>query len=186
MEETHTDYFLKRVKVSDSAKSFITTEKEFNTPSKTLKEFVRQDKDCNKDGVYITYIFGKKEKIFGVARMKPISFEELKKEIIAKKFFELEEIREYKNTPVIYMSRAGVALEASGIGWGIMLTSFLDGHAKSVYNHFVLYALINEQMYKSMIKRYGNGFFELYKVSLKSYDEKWGWHWAILREFSPL
>ena len=83
------------------------------------------------------------------------------------------------------MSRAGVSVEASGLGWGTMLRSFLDGHARSVYKHFVLYALINEQMYKSIIKRYGTEFFELYKVSLKNYDEKWGWYWVILREFSP-
>ena len=83
------------------------------------------------------------------------------------------------------MNRAGVAREVDGLGWGTMLRSFLDGHARSVFNNFLLYALINEQMYKSMIKRYGNEFFNLYKVSRKIYDEKWGWYWVILREFSP-
>jgi hypothetical protein len=66
-----------------------------------------------------------------------------------------------------------------------MLRSFLDGHARAVYRHFLLYALINEEMYKSMLKRYGKEFFKIYKVSNKHYDKEWGWYWAILREFSP-
>ena len=185
METKHIEYFLRRIKASDRDIPFITIEEKFNTPSKTLKEFVNQDKDCDEYGVFITYIFGKEDIVYGIARMKPISFEELKKEILIKESFELEEIKEYEDIQAICMSRAGVSVEASGLGWGPMLRSFLDGHARAVYKHFLLYALINEQMYKSMIKRYGTEFFELYKVSLKNYDEKWGWYWVILREFSP-
>ena len=38
-------------------------------------------------------------------------------------------------------------------------------------------------MYKSMIKRYGNEFLSLYKVSKKQYDDKWKWYWVILRAY---
>ena len=88
MDSKHIDYFLKRIQVSDNDKPFITTEEEFNTPSKTLKEFVNQDKDCNENGVFITYIFGNEEIVYGIARMKPISFEVLKQEIISNNLYE--------------------------------------------------------------------------------------------------
>ena len=116
MKDIHIDYFLRRIKSSDENKPFITTEEEFNTPSKTLKEFVKHDQDCYEDGVFITYVFGKKEDIFGIARMKPLSFEDFKKEIINHNCFNLEEIKEYENFQVIYMSRAGVAREMDGLG----------------------------------------------------------------------
>lgn len=98
--------------------------------------------------------------------------------------FDLEEIEVYADLQVIYMSRAGVSKEVDGLGWGTMLRSFLDGHTRSVFNHFLLYAYINENMYKSMIKRFGNEFFTLYKVSKMLYDDKWKWYWVILREFN--
>lgn len=186
MEVKHTDYILRRILLNDSEKTFITSDEEFNTPSKTLKEFVRQDKDCYEDGMFITYIFGKQDNIFGIARMKSMPFSDFKKEVIENKLFDLEEIKEYTDLQVIYMSRAGVSKEVDGLGWGTMLRSFLDGHARSVFDHFLLYAYINENMYKSMIKSFGTDFFTLYKVSKKFYDEKWKWYWVILREFSPL
>ena len=185
MEHKHIDYFLRRIKDSDSNIPFMTKEEGFNTPSKTLKEFVSEDMDCNKNGKFITYVFGRKKTVYGITRMKPISYEDFKSEVLKKKFFELEELMKYEGIQVIYMSRAGVAKEVDGLGWGTMLRSFLDGHARSIYRHFLLYALINEQMYRSMIRRYRNDFFKMYKVSNKLFDEKWGWYWVILREVSP-
>lgn len=185
MEYKHIDYFLRRIKDSDSNISFITEEEGFNTPSKTLKEFISQDMDCNENGVFITYVFGKEKIVYGIARMKPLAYEDFKTEMIDSNSFVLEELLKYEGCQIIYISRAGVAKEKDGLGWGTMLRSFLDGHARSIYRHFLLYALINEHMYKSMIKSYGNEFFKLYKVSNKLFDEKWGWHWVILREFSP-
>ena len=184
MEIKHTDYFLRRILPNDANKPFITSKEEFNTPSKTLKEFVREDKNCHEDGVFITYIFEKEDTILGIACMKPIPFVDFKQEVIKKKMFDLEEIEVYSDLQVIYMSRAGVSKEVDGLGWGTMLRSFLDGHTRSVFNHFLLYAYINENMYKSMIKRFGNEFFTLYKVSKMLYDDKWKWYWVILREFN--
>ena len=180
MEDKHKDYFLRRIRDSDSDKPFITIEEGFNTPSKTLKEFVSQDIDCNDKGVFITYVFGMEKNVYGIARLKPLAFEDFQTEMINNNSFELEELMEYKGIQVIYMSRAGVAKEVDGLGWGTMLRSFLDGHARSIYRHFLLYALINEQMYKSMIKRHGNEFYRLYTVSNKLFDKSWGWYWVIL------
>lgn len=185
MEDKHTDYTLRRILRTDANNPFITSEEEFNTPSKTLKEYVREDKDCYEDGVFITYIFGKENTILGITRMRPVSFDEFKEEVLKKNSFDLEEVEEYSDIQVIYMSRAGVLKEVDGLGFGTMLRSFLDGHARYVFNHFLLYAYINEQMYKSLIKRFGQEFFTLYKVSKKLFDEKWKWYWVILREFSP-
>ena len=185
MEDKHTNYFLRRILRIDANNPFITSEEEFNTSSKTLKEFVREDKYCYEDGVFITYVFGKKNTLLGIARMRPVPFDEFKKELLGKNIFNLEDIEDYADVQVIYMSRAGVLKELDGLGFGTMLRSFLDGHARYVFNHFLLYAYINEQMYKSMIKRFGEEFFTLYKVSRKLYDEKWRWYWVILREFSP-
>ena len=86
MEDRHTDYFLKRISLTDKNRSYRTTKEEFNTPSKTLKEFVREDRDCHIDGAFITYIFGKEENVLGIARMKPISYLEFKKEVLKKKY----------------------------------------------------------------------------------------------------
>ena len=116
--------------------------------------------------------------------MKPMSFIEFKEEVSKKNLFDLIEIEVYANLQIIYMSRVGVSKEVDGLGWGTMLRSFLDGHARSTFNHFLLYAYINENMYKSMIKRLGNEFFSIYKVSKKLYDDKWQWYWVILREFN--
>jgi hypothetical protein len=183
MENKHTDYFLRRIIRTDANHSFITSEEEFNTPSKTLKEFVREDKECYEDGLFITYIFGKENKILGISRMKPMSFEDFKAEVQNRNSFELEEIEEFADIQVIYMSRAGVLKEVDGLGFGTMLRSFLDGHARYIYTHFLLFAYINEKMYKSLIKRFGQEFFTLYKVSKKLFDQKWKWYWVILREF---
>ena len=185
MNDKHTDYFLRRILSTDTHKPFITSEEEFNTSSKTLKEFVREDKDCYEDGVFITYVFGKENRILGIARMRTVPFEEFKEELLGNNIFDFEDIENYADVQVIYMSRAGVLKEVDGLGFGTMLRSFLDGHARYVFNHFLLYAYINEQMYKSMIKRFGEEFFTLYKVSKKLYDKKWKWYWVILREFSP-
>ena len=82
------------------------------------------------------------------------------------------------------MSRVGVSEEVEGLGFGTMLRSFLDGHARTIYHHFLLYAFINESMFNSLIKVFGEKeFFEKYKVSRELYDEKWKKYWAILREF---
>lgn len=85
MEIKHTDYFLRRILPFDANKPFITSKEEFNTPSKTLKEFVREDKNCYEQGVFITYIFGKEDTILGIARIKPLPFIEFKQEVIKKK-----------------------------------------------------------------------------------------------------
>ncbi len=184
MEEKHVDYFLRRIALTDVNKPFRTTNEEFNTASNTLREFVNDDKDCHENGIFITYLFGKEEKPLGIARMKPLLYNEFKDEVVKNKFFEVEEIEQYKGLRVIYMSRAGVSKEINGLGFGAMLRAFLDAHSRSMYNNFLLYALINELMYKSMLKRFGNEFFNLYKVSKKCYDEKWKWYWVILREFT--
>jgi hypothetical protein len=65
-----------------------------------------------------------------------------------------------------------------------MLRAFLDAHARSLYDNFLIYALINELMYKSMFDRFRREFFTLYKVSEKKHDERWGSYWVILREFN--
>ena len=184
MEEIHVDYILRRITLIDANKPFTTSKEEFNTSSNTLREFVKDDKDCHENGIFITYIFGKEEKALGIARMKPILFNEFKAEVVKNKFFEVGEIEQYEGLQVIYMSRAGVSKEIEGLGFGAMLRAFLDAHARLTYNNFLLYALINELMYKSMIKRFGNEFFKLYKVSKKCYDKKWKWYWVILREFN--
>ncbi|MFX1259530.1 MAG: hypothetical protein ACFFAN_16875 [Promethearchaeota archaeon] len=94
-----------------------------------------------------------------IARMKPMSFQDFKEEIIKGKLFDLEELEGYIDLKVIYISRAGVSKEVDGLGFGSMLRSFLDAHARLAYKHFLLYAYINENMYKSMIKRFGEEFF---------------------------
>jgi hypothetical protein len=184
MENNHTDYFLRRITKQDLNISFETIREEFNTPSRTLKEYIKEDRDCHDDGVFITYLFGKEEKIYGIARMRPMSFDDFKQEILKKKIFDLTLIKEYANSQVLYMSRVGVSKDVDGLGFGVMLRSFLDGHAKTIYNNFLLYAYINESMIDSMIRAFGEKeFFKKYKVSKQLYDEKWKNYWVILREF---
>jgi len=186
MEDVHTDYFLRRILLTDANKRFETSKKEFNTSSRTLKEFVREDNDCNDDGIFITYIFGKVDDVLGIARMRSMSFGEFKKEILERKMFNLEEIEEYSGLQIIYMSRVGVSKEVDGFGFGTMLRFFLDGHARTIFDHFLLYAFINESMFNSMIQIFGEkGFFENYKISRELYNEKWKKYWVILREFIP-
>jgi hypothetical protein len=184
MEAKHTDYFLRRITNNDSDKSFQTIREAFNTPSRSLKEYVKEDRDCNDDGVFITYIFGEEETIYGVARMKPLSFADFKQEILEKEIFDSPIIEEYVNLQVLYMSRVGVSKEVEGLGFGVMLRSFLDGHARTIYKNFLLYAYINESMIDSMIRTFGEKeFFKRYRVSKQLYDEKWKNYWVILREF---
>lgn len=152
--------------------------------SKTLREYVQEDENCSDKGNFITYIFGKVETVLGIARMKIMTFNNFREEINIKKFFSAEDIEEFKGLPVVYMSRAGVSKDVDGLGFGTMLRSFLDGHTRTILKKFLLYALINENMHKSMILRYGNEFFSLYKVSKRFYDDRWKWYWVILREFS--
>ena len=187
MEEIHTDYFLRRILPTDASRPFVTSTIVFNTPSNTLEEFVLEDIDCHGDGKCITYIFGKEDTIIGVARMKPMSFEEFRNEINEKNIFEYEEIEAYSDIQILYMSRVGVSSAFEDLGFGTMLRSFLDGHARSNFNHFLLYALINEKMLQSLIKIKGKReFFETYKISRELYDEKWKYYWVILREFNRL
>jgi len=185
MKIEHVDYFLRRINLDDIDVYFETSSESFNTDSRTLKEFVFQDMECSETGQFITYIFGKTEKIIGMARMQIMSFEEFQKEIIENKFFSVGEIERYMDLSVVYMSRAGISKKFEGLGFGTMLRSFLDAHARSIFKEFLLYALINEEMHRSMILRYGNEFLSLYKVSNRFYDKKWKWYWVILRKFSP-
>lgn len=187
MKDKHSDYFLRRITENDGESSFQTIREEFNTPSGTLKEYVKEDRNCNAAGVFITYIFGKEEKIYGIARMKPMSFNEFKEEILKKDIFELKLIKDYADLQVLYMSRVGISKEVEGLGFGVMLRSFLDGHAKTIYNNFLLYAYVNESMIDSMIRTFGEKeFFKKYRVSKQLYDEKWKNNWVILREFKSL
>lgn len=186
MDEKHSDYFLRRINLTDANTPFMTSKEAFNTSSKTLKEFVNNDKECNENGTFITYIFGKENKVLGIARMKPLLFEEFKDEVGKEKYFKVDEIEQFNGLQVIYMSRAGVSKEIDGLGFGTMLRAFLDAHARSIYDNFLLYALINELMFKSMLKRFGNELFKLYKVSKKMHDERWNSYWVILRQFNRL
>lgn len=63
----------------------------------SLKEFVKEDKDCNDADLFITYIFGKENKVLGIARMRTMSFGEFKDDILEKKMFNLEEIEEFSS-----------------------------------------------------------------------------------------
>ena len=184
MDEKHLDYILRRINLTDANTPFMTSKEEFNTSSNTLKEFVNDDKDCYENGNFITYIFGKEDKVLGITRMKSISFEEFKDEVVKREYFKVDEIEQYTELQVIYMSRAGVTKEIDGLGFGTMLRAFLDAHARSIYDNFLLYALINEVTFKSMLKRFGNEFFKLYKVSEKMHDERWNSYWVILRVFN--
>ncbi len=187
MKDKHTNYFLRRITENDINRSFQTIRGEFNTPTKTLKEYVKEDRDSNDKGVFITYIFGKDEKIYGIARMRPMSFDDFKQEILKKKIFDLAFIKEYANSQILYISRVGVSKDVDGLGFGVMLRSFLDGHARTIYNNFLLYAYINESMINSMIRTFGEKeFFKKYKVSKQLYDEKWKNNWVILREFKSI
>ena len=124
MKDKHTDYFLRRITVDDENRSFQSIREEFNTLSETLKEYVKEDRDCNGEGVFITYVFGKEEKIYGIARLRPMSFDEFKQEILEKKIFDLALIKEYSNTQILYMSRVGISKKLDGLGFGVMLRSF--------------------------------------------------------------
>ncbi len=187
MKDKHTDYFLRRITQNDVERSFQTIREEFNTSSRTLKAYVKEDRDCNDDGVFITYVFGKYEKIYGIARMRPMSFDDFKQEILKKEIFNLNLIKEYANSQVLYMSRVGVSKDVDGLGFGVMLRSFLDGHARTIFSNFLLYAYINESMFDSMIRTFGEKeFFKKYKVSKQLYDEKWKNNWVILREFKSI
>lgn len=187
MEEKHADYLLRRILPIDARKRFETSTIGFNTPSKTLEEFVREDKNCYEDGKYITYLFGKEDIVLGIARMKPMSFEEFRDDILEKNVFEFHEIEEYSELQILYMSRVGISSVIDGLGFGTMLRSFLDGHARSNFDQFLLYALVNKKMLESLIKIKGKkGFFETYKISRELYDEKWKYYWVILREFNRL
>jgi len=186
MKNEHVDYFLRRINPDDANTYFETSNNSFNTDSRTLKEFVFQDKECSETGQFITYIFGKTEKIIGMARMQVMTFEDFQKEIIENQFFSADEIENYRDLPIVYMSRAGISKNFEGLGFRTMLRSFLDAHTRSILKEFLLYALINEDMHKSMIQRYGNEFLSLYKVSNRFYDKVWKWYWVILRKFSPL
>lgn len=184
MKAKHTDYFLRRINLNDLDKPFLTLTNAFNTESKTLKEYVNEDRDCNEKGMFITYIFGMEEKTYGVARMKPMSFNAFKQELLEKEIFELNVIKQYANLQIIYMSRVGVSKDLEGLGFGVMLRSFLDGHARTNYKKFLLFAYVNESMIESMIKTFGEkDFFNKYKVSRQLYDEKWKNYWTILREY---
>ncbi|TFG21613.1 MAG: hypothetical protein EU529_13020 [Promethearchaeota archaeon] len=52
MKDEHSDYFLRRITENDGERSFQTIREEFNTPSGTLKEYVKEDRNCNDAGLF--------------------------------------------------------------------------------------------------------------------------------------